>query len=33
MIAQILWFLSLPVIIFIAYRLALVAIKRFEKTR
>ncbi len=33
MIAQILWFISLPVIIFITYRLVLIAMKRFEKTR
>ncbi len=33
MITQILWFFSLPVIIFITYRLVLIAMKRFEKTR
>ncbi len=33
MIAQILWLLSLPIVIFIAYRLVLLALKRFERTR
>lgn len=31
MITQIIWFLVLPVMIWISYRLALVAVKRFEK--
>jgi hypothetical protein len=31
MITQIIWFFSLPVIIFVTYRLALLALKKFEK--
>lgn len=31
MITQIIWFFSLPVVIFIAYRLVLLAIKKLEK--
>jgi hypothetical protein len=31
MISQIIWFLSLPVVIYITYRLALLALHKFEK--
>lgn len=31
MLTQIIWLLSLPVVIFIAYRFVRIAIKKFEK--
>lgn len=31
MITQIIWFFSLPVVIFLAYRLVLVVLKKFNK--
>lgn len=31
MVEQIIWLITLPVLMFIAYRLVLVALKKFEK--
>lgn len=31
MITQIIWLLTLPVVIFISYRLALLALKKYDK--